>query len=145
MLSVVGGHRNLTWGDIQEPINNMEASLRNLGVEMLIGISRGGLIPAVILSHRLGIPMYIVKVTSYEGSKPTDMRIDFPHHMTHRFAAAKTCFVDDIYDSGRTFQALHKILPSAHFTVLLTKDPDAPVMFADTVERRTWISFPWEL
>ena len=70
----------LSWKWVDDQLNNIGDRLEGIDLEFVSGIPRGGLIPAVMMSHGFGI-----KYISYSSAKllPADLR-------------AKTLVVDDI-------------------------------------------------
>jgi len=65
---------------------------------VIVGISRGGLIPGVMISHKLNIPFKPVHASTR----------DFPHWENYlpKSNDSKVLIVDDICDSGETFERL---------------------------------------
>ena len=70
-----------SWGEIEELVELLCLQIVKSGIQItdIYGLQRGGLIPAVMLSHKLGIPM------TQDIKKPNLL------------------IVDDICDSGETF------------------------------------------
>ena len=66
--------------------------------DVIVGISRGGLIPGVMISHKLNIPFKPVHASTR----------DFPHWENYlpKSNDSKVLIVDDICDSGETFERL---------------------------------------
>jgi len=119
----------------------------------IIGIGRGGLSPAVYLSHATGLPMLSVDHSSQVE--------DFADAPLVRLAARtrsgeRLLFLDDINDSGRTIAKLRKALAEAdaapnsvRFATLIDNvSSDQRVEYrARTIDRRVtkdWFVFPWE-
>lgn len=97
-------------------------------VRYVTGIPRGGLIPAVLISHRFGLT-YI----SLEQAK-----------ILPKSEKKKVVVVDDISDTGRTLKDLdiHDFV-----TASLTYRQDStylPHVFGSTVNHKHWLVFPWE-
>jgi uncharacterized protein len=87
-------------------------------IKSIYGIPRGGLIPAVILSHLLELPL----VTNYEE--------------------ATTLVIDDIADSGETLSSI--VNPTG---VLYYKPKTSKKVPTFTGKRQLgdeWLIFPWE-
>ena len=119
----------------------------------IVGIGRGGLVPAAYLSHRMGISLLSIDYSSGVAS--------FAEELIEKLALA-TCegrsivIVDDINDSGRTIEALRKSLidhgaDSARVRVAVLIDNVRSAAKADyrsrTIDRSTdkrWFVFPWE-
>ena len=114
----------LTWEDIENQVTNLaeQISKSQENIIAIYGLPRGGLIPAVMLSHRLGLPLV---------SKPTK----------------GTLIVDDICDSGETFIKLSRKYPTNYLACLHLKPHTSnfiPDIYAETFNSNDWISYPWE-
>ncbi len=48
----------LSWDDVNDLVNNLCDKIRHdqINIDSVHGIPRGGLIPAVLISHKLGLP-----------------------------------------------------------------------------------------
>lgn len=93
------------------------------------GVARGGVIPAVIISHQLNIP--------FEPITPDTVLLD----------GKDVLIVDDIYDSGKTIKHLKKLNPQARFaTVLFNEQQDEYGVdyYGNAYSGNEWIVFPWE-
>lgn len=119
----------------------------------LVGIGRGGLVPATFLSHATGVPLLSIDLSS---GIP-----EFGDALLDRLAArsaagARLLFVDDINDSGATIAALRARLDAAggvagtiRFAVMLDNlQSGQRVEYRHrTIDRATdrrWFVFPWE-
>ena len=114
----------LTWGDIDALVNvlTIEIANKRFQIDSIAGLPRGGLIPAVMLSHKLNLPLV---------SEPT----------------RKTLIVDDICDSGETFLKLLKQHPFNLFACLHYKPHTSkfpPDIWAELYEVDNWLVYPWE-
>jgi hypoxanthine phosphoribosyltransferase len=101
-------------------VTSLEKQIIESGINFtdIHGIKRGGLIPAVMLSHRLDIP-YSNKIN------------------------ANTLVVDDICDSGETLNNLTAI----HTAVLSYKPHTSifkPNFYGEEFTKDDWINYPWE-
>ena len=121
--------RPLTWAQVDMLTMLLEHKIRLSKVKYrtIAGIARGGLIPAVILSHRLDIPM--ISIT------PRSLITDHD----------RCLLVDEIYDSGTTIKQLKEINPGVHAAVLF-HNIELPEIeyFATKDSLDEWIIFPWE-
>ena len=121
--------------------------------DFLIGIGRGGLVPAVFLSHATGLPMLSVDFSSQVE--------DFSGAPLARLAARtrdgeKLLFLDDINDTGRTIAQLRRTLAEAgavsgsiRFATLLDniRSGERVEYHAREIDRtvtKDWFIFPWE-
>ena len=121
--------------------------------DFIIGVGRGGLAPAVFLSHATGLPMLSVDYSSQVK--------DFADAPLIKLAARtqdgeQLLFLDDINDSGRTITHLRDRLReggavpgSIRFATLIDNVSSAQRVeyCARTIDRREtkdWFVFPWE-
>jgi hypoxanthine phosphoribosyltransferase len=115
----------VTWEEVEELVDLLAQQITKSGhqIEYIFGLQRGGLIPAVLLSHKLGIPM------TQDPSLPN------------------TLIVDDICDSGETFHKLFLKYPKARFACLHFKPHTSyfnPDFSANKFFLDDWIVYPWE-
>ena len=119
----------------------------------IVGIGRGGLVPAAYLSHRTGISLLSV---DYSSGVPS-----FAEELMEKLAVATRegrtiLLVDDINDSGGTIEALRNSLidhgadeKAVRVAVLIDNlRSRAKVDYRSrTIDRSTdkrWFVFPWE-
>ena len=119
----------------------------------IVGIGRGGLVPAAYLSHRTGISLLSV---DYSSGVPS-----FAEELMEKLALATRAgrtilLVDDINDSGSTIEALRKSLIDhgaeercVRVAVLIDNlRSRAKVDYRSrTIDRssdKRWFVFPWE-
>ena len=118
----------LSWKWVDEQINKIGDKLEGLDLEFVSGIPRGGLIPAVMMSHAYGI-----KYISYSSAKmlPLELR-------------KKTLIVDDISDTGLTMSEADKLkfITSSLCTRIGTKT--LPRLTGELISGQQWLVFPWE-
>lgn len=118
--------------------------------DMLVGVGRGGLVPAVYLSHRLNLPMLSI---DYSSASADAALADVAARSA---AGTRLLIVDDINDSGGTIAALRRLLGDKggdarhlRFAVLLdnSRSGERVDYRADSIDRDTdkrWFVFPWE-
>lgn len=113
---------------------------------VIAAVSRGGLVPAVIISHYLNYKdIRFIRLSSYDDKEKTQTRIadstcdevpDTPH----------TYIIDDICDSGETLRYLRRKYPSANIFTLINKNPQLQPDYAPlTEDSGVWVHFPWEV
>lgn len=142
---------SLSWDNVEMYCADIATAIaRGDRPSYIVGISRGGLIPAAIIAHRLNIKrVYTIRATSYEGRKRGALHIECP--LPFR-AGRSVLIVDDVYDSGETFKAVNMALPGCDwaFTVLKDQIPGALLTTGQStyhglnVEKNAWVKFPWE-
>ncbi|MEG3124309.1 phosphoribosyltransferase [Sphingomonas sp. GB1N7] len=121
--------------------------------DFIIGIGRGGLAPAVFLSHATGLPMLSVDYSSQVKDFADEPLVKLAKR-TH--TGERLLFLDDINDSGRTIAHLREKLAdgdavagSIRFATLIDNVSSAQTVDyrARTIDRRVtkdWFIFPWE-
>lgn len=130
-------------------VNEIKRSGVRIGV--VLGVARGGLLPAVILSHMLEVPMKTASYSSKKG-KGDDKNHDnlLPAVDT---LDGSVLIVDDICDSGQTLSEIvahfQKQNTQALTAVLFHKIHDNQVALPDFFWRKIdsdsgWITFPFE-
>lgn len=128
--------------------------------DVVYGITRGGLIPAVYSSHYFDVPMNTIKVTTYD-----DQHFGSVEEIIADLKNGKTVFlVDDICDTGNTLRYIigeiqanddsedentPSLLDSLYIATLIHNEacdiePDYAGMTINKVENPCWIVFPWE-
>jgi hypoxanthine phosphoribosyltransferase len=118
--------------------------------DILLGIARGGLVPAGALAYALDCKnLFTISVEFYTG---VDARLDVPVMLppfldARDLDAARVLVVDDVADTGKTLELVHHFC-SGHVaearTAVLYEKPQS-IIRADFAWRRTdrWINFPW--
>ena len=78
---------------------------RSYDPDHIVGVSRGGLIPAVIFSHMMNTPLVPVVYSSAEGNGDDKAQTSLKNLPKFK-KGDKILIVDDICDSGNTLKAL---------------------------------------
>jgi len=119
------------------------------GFTHVVGVARGGLVPATIISYELGIPLATVSVSSYEGKERKSIignatqLFDLPNN-------SKVLVVDDICDSGQTTTWITNQLTQSEVKhelacVFIKEQHKGKIRFyGSVVPDDKWIVFPWE-
>ncbi|HDG64366.1 MAG: phosphoribosyltransferase [Thermococcus sp.] len=140
----------LTWWQVDRAIFSLADVLREYNPDTIVGISRGGLIPAVRLSHILGdVDFKVIDVKFYKGidERTEEPTITIPIHGS--LEGKRVVIVDDVSDTGKTLQVVidevKKRGPRDIKVACLAMKPWTSVV-PDFYVFRTdkWIVFPWE-
>jgi hypoxanthine phosphoribosyltransferase len=130
----------MSWYEYEQYLNKLAENIKNKGINELeitkiIGIARGGIIPAVHLSHMFNIPYINYEQMLYYGITSVD----------------KYLFVDDIVHSGKTLDRINFYVNNdkKHRFVSLIKNDAAPTdgrlwTYGGEIGKNCWIIFPWE-
>jgi len=120
-----------SWSKIENAVNDISNQIKESGyqIDVIYGVPRGGLIVAILLSHKLNKPLILDPLTA------KDKRI---------------LVVDDISDTGTTLIALYDKINPLQFgyrpiTVTIHYKPGSkfvPDIYHE--ETNDWIVYPWE-
>lgn len=136
----------LDYSDVLSMCHNLEDIASKLKPDLIVGIVRGGLLPALHLSHALERPMETVTWQTRDETRQQFNGIVDNYIMSDNVVL----FVDDINDTGRTFKDLAKAYKTntkknVHFISLVEKTAsDFHGTAALTLDDPRWIVFPWE-
>lgn len=113
----------------------------------IVAVSRGGLIPAGVVAYNTDIRnCETVNMASYDGAnlRRDDADIELSAKISE--IDEHTVFIDDLSDTGRTFQILRQLFPQAKFASVYAKPQGAHTTdFYCRDVPDEWIVFPWDL
>jgi len=125
------GKSYLTWSDIESQVKVLATKIRKTGFEFdkIATISRGGLVPARLVADHFDIKKILVDKNKI---------------------SSRTLFVDDIYDSGDTFNMIIPLVlkPKSflYATLIARKGVKYPsqLVFAKKTLGQEYVVFPWD-
>ncbi len=126
------------------------ASANSGGWRAIVCITRGGLVPAAIISRELGIRVIeTVSVASYHDyTSQGDLAVlkEVTPALLEN-GGEGVLIVDDLTDTGKTAAVVRAMLPKAHFATVYAKPKGRPLVdtFVTEVSQDTWIYFPWDM
>lgn len=141
---------------IQKLINKVKKDFVDYKI---LAISRGGLIPATMISHQTNQSVDVINVFSYTNNKKQADVIIKPFVAYDENMPKKILIVDDLIDSGNTMIAVWKHIIRKTFknnltphevsiksVVMIDKNESIikPDYSAKQTHGPTWISFPYE-
>ncbi len=115
----------------------------------VVGITRGGLVPAAVVARELGIRVIeTVSIASYDYDKQGEAKI--LKDIAPRFlenAGTGVVVVDDLVDTGTTLKLVREVMPKAHYATVYAKPKGRPLVdtFITEVSQDTWIFLPWDM
>ncbi|RYD65524.1 MAG: phosphoribosyltransferase [Sphingomonadales bacterium] len=134
-------------------VHAIAAAAAEWSPSLLVGVGRGGLTPAVFLSHRMGLSMvsvdYSTKIAQFG-----DELIAVLAQRTRD--GDRLLFIEDINDSGKTIGELRAALAAdgavadqVRFAVLMNNIQSAQKVEygfreIDRAVQKDWFVFPWE-
>lgn len=107
----------------------------------IIAIARGGLIPATMLAHRLNV-RHVDSVTVYARNNDGTALMEPVIMGSLPPCDPGTIIVDDIADSGKTYQTMRRAYPQGIFVALVSHVPD--VIGVIKTPKGHWVKFFWE-
>lgn len=119
----------------------------------VVGITRGGLVPAMIVSRELDIRVVdTISVKSYHSSggaedQRSEAVVTKAPQADLMGDGTGILIVDDLVDSGKTLELVRRLFPKAHFATVYAKPKGKPMVdsYITEVSQDTWIFFPWDM
>ena len=112
----------------------------------VIGITRGGLVPACIVARELELrTIDTLCISSYDHKNQRETTILKKADMAGD--GTGWLVIDDLADTGSTFRIARELLPNAYFACVYAKPEGQPTTdaYVTEVSQDTWIHFPWDL
>lgn len=138
----------ISWDDIKNDSVALAAKLqKDFKVpEKILAITRGGLIPASLVTRPLGIKdIETMGIETYHDQEQSDLvnvikKCD-PAYLKD------TLIIDDLVDTGKTFSYLKGIAENCIFATLYAKPQGASFTdcYVRDFEQHIWVDFPWEI
>ncbi|MCH9837247.1 MAG: phosphoribosyltransferase [Ilumatobacter sp.] len=142
----------MTWDMLGEATRSLSQMVADDGYEpdMILGIARGGLLPAGAVGYALSIKnVYTMNVEFYTG---VDERLDVPRILPPApdfvdLSNGKILIVDDVADTGHTLKSVEEFCEGkvGEVRTACIYEKSHSVVKCDYVWKRTdeWINFPW--
>ncbi len=118
------------------------------GWKAVVAITRGGMAPAMIVSRELDIRVVdTISVKSYDHQSQSEPAIIKMPDVGVVGDGMGVLVVDDLVDTGKTIEAVRKVMPRAHVATVYAKPQGEPMVdtFITGVSQDTWIFFPWDM
>lgn len=146
------------WNDIDQAVSLIEGGLGGAQFDVVVGIARSGLIPAVMLAHRLAIRDFVVleirrtatDTVNAPKQEPIVSAVLNEHLLKNRHAL----IVDDIVGEGLTMELAKSWLAQrcasvTSSTVVVNRGNLGDKDVASVVDHcgcivHGWVRFPWE-
>lgn len=139
----------MSWQDVQILITGLVSliKMRSNQPELIIGIGRGGLIPATMLSHHLEIPMFSYHLNLRDHDRDYVYEAAHAQLLQEVIGTKNVLLVDDINDTGETLKLLESRFPNALSAVLVERSYSyhQATYVGTPFEGPNWIVFPWEV
>ncbi len=143
----------LSWDDIVSTVSQVVEKIRSseYEVEVVIGILRGGIIPATLIADMLGIEdLGVMDIKFYQAPNVRRERPYLKQPLTLPVHGKNVLIVDDVSDTGLTLQVALDIV--GHYAPRSVKSATlyikpwtrlVPDYYAELTDK--WLVFPWSL
>lgn len=114
----------------------------------IVGITRGGLVPAAIVARELNIRVVdTISVKGYDHQTQSEPKVIKSPQADLMGDGEGILIVDDLVDSGKTLELVRRLYPKAHFATVYAKPKGREQVdsFITEVSQDTWIFFPWDM
>jgi xanthine phosphoribosyltransferase len=115
----------------------------------VVGITRGGLVPSMIVSRELDIRVVdTISVKSYSHQSQAEKAVVTKSPQADLMGdGTGILIVDDLVDTGKTLELVRRLYPNAHFATVYAKPSGKPMVdsYITEVSQDTWIFFPWDM
>lgn len=133
------------WQQVQNMVQDILRQTRDKQFDAVVGLTRGGLTPAVLVSQYLDIPMHTLKISLRDHQEQESLAV------LDKLSNQKVLVIDDINDTGATINYIKEnwTLNNLTYAVLINNeasDADVDYSSVDINKREddVWIVFPWE-
>lgn len=140
-----------TWALMEALAEQLAAKIitshKRVPFQHIVAISRGGLIPLGLLLQHIKFgeaQFHILKASSYIDSIQRQLQVTGLEELD---VLARTLVIDDITDTGATFNTIKKVSSRISCAAFYAK-PMGEIecdFYVEFVPQDTWVSFPWEL
>ena len=143
---------HVSWDQLHRDARALSWRLDGTEWRAIIAITRGGLVPAMIVARELDIRVIdTISVKSYKGvgseAGQSDLQVLKQPDPALMRDGEGILVVDDLVDSGRTLELVRQMYPKAHFATVYAKPKGRPMVqtYVTEVSQDTWIFFPWDM
>ncbi len=141
-----------TWKKIYDMLLSQAEKIRQSGFkpDVIVGITKGGWIPARVLSDLLEIPdLVTVRVEFYLGVAETRNKPVLTQGVSAVVTGKKALIVDDVADTGKSLHlarehVLQQGAPEVRIATVYSKPWSIIKPDYYEIETSCWVVFPWE-
>jgi uncharacterized protein len=143
----------VSWEDLDRLVADLADRLVGQTFDVMLSITRGGMVPAGMLAYRLRLRDILVAAVEYYDETgqpgPTPTFFQFPADPLLR--GKRVLIVDEVWDSGTTIHAVTERVRQAGgtpFTAVLHYKPDHSIVpgrpDVHAVETDRWVVYPFK-
>jgi len=146
---------NYSWQQLNDDTDKLYSLIKGVGFkpDIIVGIVRGGAVPAVILSHKFKNSNVTFLNWSTRDSKKRDIKLADKIAVAASYGS-KVLIIEDIVDSGETMMQIKERMFDTKSNILYTSlwyNPNqlksSVHLFANLIDRnidKRWVVFPYE-
>ena len=147
--------RRATWDDVEQWADRVAAKVRGTGSipDTIVGLTRGGWVPARLLSDRLGVKRLVSLRAQHWGVTATpDGTAEVTEGLSGPIEGESVLVADDITDTGESLTLAVEHVRKAHPSRVesaaflhIAHSKFVPTYFAEEIPREgwVWVVFPW--
>ena len=143
----------VSWDELDRLVSVLAERLRGQTFDVLLAITRGGMVPAGMLAYRLRLRDILVAAVEYydESGQPGPHPTFFQFPADPLLRGKRVLIVDEVWDSGTTIHAVTERVRQAggepttavlHYKPQNSVVPDHPDVHA--VETDHWVVYPFK-
>lgn len=139
---------HVSWDQLHRDARALAWRLDGTDWRAVVAITRGGLVPAMIVARELDIrTIDTVSVKSYHKQEQGGLKVLKKPDAELMRDGEGILVVDDLVDSGRTLELIRQMYPKAHLATVYAKPKGKPIVqsYVTEVSQDTWIFFPWDM
>lgn len=147
--------KSISWKKIENLTDKIVEEIRenNKKYDWIISIQRGGLIPGVLISQKLGVKHAVASISHYIGKEKHEIKDLYISMVGDIFPKDHILIIDDIADSGDSIKEAIKIVKKEEplikniDTATLYYKPHSmvkPTFYGKEIKNNIWAIFPWE-
>lgn len=137
---------------IETYVNSLVSRIkaRKLEFNYIVGIGRGGLIPATMIGYKLNSPVLNYGVSLYnDNNEPETLKVYQDINFDALESNTKLLVVDDICDTGKTFSHFKELKKNnviqTTYAALFVKETSIHLVdMCTNIVGEEWITFPWD-
>jgi hypoxanthine phosphoribosyltransferase len=143
----------VSWSDLDRLVGALAARLVDAPYDVMLAITRGGLVPAGMLAYRLGMRDILVAAVAFydDEGKPGEHPTFFQFPADPLLHGRRVLVVDEVWDTGTTIAAVVERVRQAGgipTTAVLHYKPErsrvALVPDHHVVETDRWVVYPFK-